>query len=384
MRHSSNPLTALRTALLKSVAVAAMAFTTFTGTEAHAEKVRDLANIAGARDNQLVGYGIVTGLSGTGDDVSVPFAAQSTLSLVRRLGVQVDAKQLRLKNVAAVAVTATIPPFAKAGTRLDVQISSIGNAKSLIGGILVQSVLKGADQKAYAVAQGAVLLGGFDARGNSGSTVKSGVTTAGRIPEGAIIENEIATNFVQNGRLRLDLRTPGFAVSAGIADALNAKFGLGTANAEDGGAVMVKIPESFAGRPVQLISALEDTEVQFARKARVIINERTGTIVAGGDVRLSPAVVVNGSLTIVVRETPTVSQPTAPVFGSTNGKTVVVARSEVEVTEGSKTVALVPKTATLAEVSSAIAALGLPPRELASVLQGLRSAGALEAEIVVQ
>jgi flagellar P-ring protein precursor FlgI len=347
---------------------------------ARADHLRDLTDIAGARDNQLVGFGIVTGLAGTGDDITVPFAQQAVLSMLRRLGLQIDAAQFRLRNVAAVTVTATLPPFAKAGTRIDVTASSIGNARSLSGGVLVQTVLKGADQRTYAVAQGNLVVGGFDVRGASGSSVKAGVSTAGRIPEGALVEREIPAVIVTDGALRLELRTPGFTVASRVVEALNKKFN-GAASAADGGAVLVKIPKDFETHVVDFIAALEDVEVTPVRRARVVINERTGTIVAGGDVRLSPAAIVHGSLTIVVKETPTVSQPTAPF---SQGTTVVTPRTEIETSEGNRTMVYVPAAPTLADVASALSTLGLTPREMASVLQALRGAGALEAEVTVE
>src|ERR1017187_2498561 len=351
---------------------------------ARAEHLRDLVDVGGARDSQLIGYGIVGGVSGTGDDFTVPFAGQSILSLLRRLGVQVDPSQLQqmcLRNAAAVIVTATLPPFAKPGTKIDVTVASIGNARSLLGGVLMQTVLKGPDQQAYAVAQGSLLVGGFDAHGQTGSTIRSGITTAGRIAEGAIVEREVPTSLVSNGALRLELRTPGFTVAARIAEAINAKLGPASASPQDGGAVLVKVPADYTTRIVELVAILEDLEVVPLRRARVVINERTGTIVAGGDVRLAPVAVVHGNLTIVVKESPMASQPTAP-FGA--GTTVVVPKTQIETNEGNRTVAYMPAAPTLSDVASALGTLGLSPRELASVLEALRGAGALEAEVIIQ
>jgi len=347
---------------------------------AKADHVRDLVEVSGARDNQLVGYGLVTGLSGTGDDASVPFTAQSVLAMLRRLGVQVDPTQLRLRNVAAVVVTATLPPFARQGTKIDVTVSSIGNARSLSGGVLVQTLLKGADQKTYAVAQGNLTVGGFEASGKNGSGVKQGSTTTARIPEGALVEREVATQVVENGALRLELRSPSFAVSSRVAAAINAKYG-GSATASDGGSVRVQVPPEFQNRVVELLAELEELDVTPVRRARIVINERTGTIVAGGDVRLAPSAVVHGGLTIVVKEAPTASQPTA-AFGA--GTTVVTQKTEVVTHEPAKPVAYMAQAPSLADVSSALSALGLSTRELTSVLQAMRAAGALEAEIVVQ
>lgn len=348
--------------------------------EARAERLRDLVDAGGARDNQLVGYGLVTGLPGTGDDVTVPFTAQSVLSMLRRLGVQVDSPQIRLRNVAAVMVTANLHAFAKQGTKLDVTVASVGNARSLTGGMLVQTVLKGADQKTYAVAQGNLVLGGIDARGLSGSSVRQGSLTSGRIAEGAIVEREVAANILEGGALRLELRNPGFTVASRIAEAVNQKFP-GAASALDGGVVKVKVPPGFEMKPVELMAAIEDLEVIPVRRARVVINERTGTIVAGGDVRLSPAAVVHGNLTIVVKETPEASQPVAP-FGA--GSTAVLPRSDVKAEDAKPTVGYMKEAPTLADVAQALGALGLAPRELASVLQALRGANVLEAELVIQ
>lgn len=369
MRHRTPAL-----ALLALLAV-------FTpATPAEADKLRDLADVAGARDNQLLGYGIVTGLNGTGDDTSSPMAAQSVLSMLRRLGVQVDPKQLRMRNVAAVVVTASIGAFAKSGSKIDVTVSSIGNAKSLSGGVLVQTLLKGADSKTYAVAQGNMITGGFKAGGASGSSVTAGVTTAGRIPEGAIVEREIGTTLVNDGALRLSLRKPGFTLAANVAAAIDKRFGAGTARAEDGGSIVVKVPAAYAQKTVELVAGIEALDVETVRRARVVLSERTQTIVAGGDVRLSPAVVVHGGLTIIVKETPQVSQP-APLA---RGATTVVPKTQIDVSEGDKTVRHMKGAATLADVASALGALGLTPRELASVLEALRTAGSLEAEVVVQ
>ena len=346
-----------------------------------AEHLRDLATVVGARDNQLVGYGIVTGLSQTGDDMTVPFAQQTMMSMLRRLGIQVTPQQMMMRNVAAVLVTATLPPFAKQGSKIDVTVSSIGNARSLAGGVLIQTVLKGADQHAYATAQGSLVVGSFSAQGANGSHIQQGSTLAtGRIPDGALVERELHAQIIgSDNTLRLELRTPGFTVASRVAEAINKKFPQ-SASADDAAQVTVKIPETYRGRTVDLVAALEDVDVTPVRAARVVINERTGTIVAGGDVRLSPSAIVHGGLTIVVREQQQASQP-GPL---SNGNTVVTQNSDVEAKEGNNTVHFVPAQASLADVASALGALGLSPRELASVLQALRNAGALEAEVVVQ
>jgi flagellar P-ring protein precursor FlgI len=348
---------------------------------ARADKVRDLVDVVGARENQLVGYGVVTGLNGTGDDVSSPFATQSLRALLRRLGVQVDARQIRLKNVAAVIVTANIPPFMREGSKLDVVISSMGNAKSLRGGVLVQTPLRGADRKTYAVAQGPLVLGGFSASGGSGSSVQENVTTTGRIPSGALVEREIKTTFATEGRVTLAVRAPNFDTATRIAQGLNKAMGEGTARALDGGSIEVKAPSELKNKPVELISKLGEVDVEPGSLARVVVNERTGTIVAGGDVRLSPVAIAQGGITISVKESKEVSQPGI----LSRGNTATVERTDIETAE-QKPPALtyVNGAASLAEVAQALSTFGVTPRELGSILQALKAAGALRAEIIVQ
>jgi flagellar P-ring protein precursor FlgI len=245
----------------------------------------------------------------------------------------------------------------------------------------VQTVLKGPDQHPYAVAQGSLLVGGFEARGFTGTSVRSGATNAGRIAEGALVERDVATTLVTDGKFALELRTPGFAIAARITEAVNVKLGGSAARAEDGGRVSITVPPEFQGKMVELVAILEDLDVAPMRRARVVINERTGTIVAGGDVRLSPVAVVHGTLTIVVRESRVVSQPNTPL---TLGRTVVTPQSHISADPGSPEVHYIPAAASLSDVASAMGTLGLPPRELGSVLQALRAAGALEAEVVIQ
>jgi flagellar P-ring protein precursor FlgI len=363
----------LRALLLVSLSAVAL--------PAHADRLRDMCDVVGARDNQLVGYGVVTGLNGTGDDLTAPFATQSLRALLRRLGVQVDAKQIRLKNIAAVVVTATIPPFARNGSRLDVTVSSIGNAKSLRGGVLVQTPLHGADRKTYAVAQGPMVLGGFSASGG-GASVQDGITTTGRIPNGSLVEREIPTVFSHGGKVTLALKTPDFTTAQRIVLALEKDLGQGTARALDGGAIEVSAPKALADKPVELLARLSDIDVEPVAMARVVINERTGTVVAGGDVRLSPVAIAQGGITISVQDTHEVSQP-GPL---SNGQTREVTNTQVKAEETKPPAALtyLGAAATLADVAQALSTFGVSPRELASILQALKAAGALRAEIIVQ
>lgn len=347
---------------------------------ARADRLRDLCDIVGARDNQLVGYGVVVGLNGTGDDVSAPFASQSLRALLRRLGVQADAKQLRLRNVAAVLVTTTLPPFARNGTKLDVTVSSIGNARSLQGGVLVQTSLRGADRRTYAVAQGPLIVGGFGASGSSGSSQQTNSTASARVPSGALVERSVETSFVVKNTVTLSLRSPDFGTSERIAVAINESLGAGTAQAIDAGAVTVTVPKKLAKLPVSLIAQLEQIEVEPGTAARVVINERTGTIVAGGDVRLLPVAIAQGGITVSIRETPTATQP-APLA---SGETAVLPQSEIEAEEVPAGLTYVKGAASLAEVAQALSTFGVSPRDMASILQALKTAGALRAEIIVQ
>lgn len=350
----------------------------FLPHEAHADKLRDLTEVAGARDNQLVGFGVVTGLAGTGDDASAPIAAKATIEMLRRLGVAIDPEQVKLRNVAAVVVTATLPPFAKSGTKIDINVSSIGNSKSLSGGTLVQALLKGADQRTYAVGQGSLVVGGFAAGGKSGSSAKQGSLTNARVPAGALVEREVPSVIVSDtGELTLSLRTPSFTTASRMAAAIDKALGEGTAKAKDAGAVTVTVPEAFKTKTVDLLAKLEEIDVTPVRKSRVVISERNGTIVAGGDVRLAPAAIVHGSLTIVVKESQAVAQPVI-------GKGTKTQQTEVEAKEQRPTVHYMAGAASLSDVTEALGALGLSARELASVLTALRTAGALEAEVVVE
>lgn len=348
---------------------------------AHGERLLDVVDVVGARDNQLVGYGIVTGLNGTGDDASAPYAAQSLRALLRRLGVQVDSKQVRLRNVAAVVVTATLPAFARSGSRLDVTVSSMGNAKSLRGGVLLAAPLRGGNRKVYSVAQGPLIVGGFSASGASGSSVSENVTTTARIPGGGLVERSVRPALGKGGVLELSLRAPSFVTARRVAVALEGELGKGSATATDAGTVRVKVPEAQRGDPVALVARIAELDVQPEVAARVVINERTGTIVAGGDVRLSPVAIAQGGITIRVTEEKKVSQPPPLTPGA---RTVVVPDSKVEAEEPAPALHYVDGAASLAAVAEALGVLGVSPRDLASILQALKAAGALRAEVIVQ
>lgn len=345
-----------------------------------ADKLLDLCDVVGVRDNQLIGYGVVVGLNGTGDDVSAPFAMQSLRSLLRRQGVQIGARQLRLKNVAAVLVTANIPAFTRPGSRLDVTVSSIGNARSLRGGVLIQTALDGADRRTYVVAQGPLIVGGFQAGGASGGGVSAGSTNTARVPEGGLVEKEIITSLQVKGKMLLALKEPSFLTAQRVVETINEALGENQAEALDGGAVAVKLGSEKRARAVEILARLTILEVEPEMVARVVINERTGTVVAGGNVRILPVAIAQGGITIKIRETAQVSQPGA----LSDGDTKVVSQSEIETDEGKPGMAYLEGAASLADVAQALSSFGVSPRELASILQALKAAGALRAKIVVQ
>ncbi|MDH3433695.1 MAG: flagellar basal body P-ring protein FlgI, partial [Gammaproteobacteria bacterium] len=298
-----------------------------------AERVKDLANVAGVRNNQLAGYGLVVGLNGTGDQTTqTPFTVQSIVNMLTQFGVTIPpGVSLQLKNVAAVTVQAELPPFAKPGQTIDVTVASIGNAKSLRGGSLIMAPLRGADGNVYAIAQGNLIVGGFGASGADGSRVTVNIPSAGRIPNGATVERTVPSDFLTNEAVVLNLHTPDFTTSNRLAEQINATMGEGTAQSIDAVSVAVRAPAAISQRTA-FVSALENLEVEPGEvSAKVIVNSRTGTVVIGDNVRVTPAAVSHGSLVVTISEKPFASQPVAPF--SDAGETVVLPESEVEVTQ---------------------------------------------------
>ncbi|WP_448581090.1 flagellar basal body P-ring protein FlgI [Thermaurantiacus sp.] len=351
-----------------------------------AERVKDVARFQGVRGNALVGYGLVVGLPGTGDD-NLVFTLQSMRSALAALGVVIPARaNAQLKNAAAVMITAELPPFAKPGQRIDVTVAALGRTKSLRGGTLVLSELKGPDGETYALAQGQVSVSGFGAEGADGSKIVVNTPTSGRIPGGAVVERGVPIPFAGTGSgsaptpLVLDLLTPSFSMAQAVADAINAQEGGGVAQAIDAVSITVRAPADPAAR-VRLASRIEALEVEgSAPAARVIVNARTGTVVIGGNVRLLPAGIAHGNLTVAVTETYTVSQP-APF--ARRGQTVVTAQSDVSVAQEKTRMALLQPGPRLQDLVDAINTLGAAPGDLVAILEALREAGALRAELVV-
>jgi flagellar P-ring protein precursor FlgI len=340
--------------------------------------LRDLVSIEGVRGNQLIGYGLVVGLQGTGDTLrNSQFTQQSLAAMLERMGVNVNGLQLQTRNTAAVVVSATLPAFARQGTQLDVQVSSMGDAKALTGGTLLVTPLMGADGEVYAVAQGPVVVGGFQAAG-AAQSIKQGVQTSGRVPGGASVERELQNSLDDMSNLRLALRNPDFTTANRIEDAINAQLGPGTAAASDLGTVDVRVPASYTHRVTALLARLERIPIRPDVPARIVIDEKSGTIVVGADVKLDPVAVTHGNLVVRVTETPQVSQP-APF---SNGTTVVVPNTKVDVNDQSdKHLKVLPRAATLQTLVDGLNALGLGPRDLIQVLNALKASGALHAEL---
>lgn len=341
-------------------------------------RVKDLASIEGVRQNQLVGYGIVVGLNGTGDTLNnIPFTKQSLQAMLERLGVNTRGATMRTQNLAAVMVTANLPPFASQGSRIDVTVSSLGDAKSLQGGTLLVTPLLGADGEVYALAQGSVAIAGFSAEGDA-AKITRGVPTNGRISNGANIEREIAFKLNDARSLRLSLRNPDFTTSKRIAAAINDFMGADTAEPTDPATVTIQIPPRYNGNMIRLITEVEQLKVEPDQTARVIVDERSGIIVMGRDVRVSTVAIAQGNLTVTITEQPQVSQP-APL---SNGRTTVVPRTglKVDTGDGNK-LALVKEGVSLRELVDGLNALGVGPRDLISILQAIKTAGALQADI---
>ena len=343
-------------------------------------RIKDLVEFEGVRGNDLVGYGLVVGLNGTGDGIrNSPFTEEALSNLLERLGVNVQGEQFRPQNVAAVVVTATLPPFARAGSRIDITVSAIGDADNLLGGTLIMTPLNAADGEIYAVAQGPILAGGIGAEGD-GAATQIGVPTSGSIPGGARIEREIPFVLNDLDRVRLALREPDFTTAARIEEAINRHLGGQVAQMMDSGTVTLSLGATNA-QPARLIAAIENLEVSPSQKARVVVDQRSGTIVVGADVKISRVAVSQGNLTIRVTETPIASQPNP----FAEGESLVLPRTGIEIDEDAENrLALVDQNVTLADLVDGLNALGIGPRDMIDILKAIKAAGALHAELIVQ
>jgi flagellar P-ring protein precursor FlgI len=348
---------------------------------AHAERVKDLASVSGVRSNQLVGYGLVVGLDGTGDQTSqAPFTVQSIVNMLAKFGVTIPANvNPQLKNVAAVTVTAELPSFAKPGQTIDVTVGSIGNAASLRGGNLLMAPLRGADGEVYAIAQGSVVVSGFGVSGKDGSRVSVNVPSGGRVPNGATVERTVATSFASDPNVMLNLNTPDFTTATRVTDGINKLLGVGTAETLDSVSIRVRAPKDASAR-ISFVAALQELQVEPGEApARVIINSRTGTVVIGSLVRVMPAAVAHGSLSVTIKENTNVSQPNA----FAKGDTVTTPDSSISIEQPPARMFVFNAGVNLEEIVRAVNQVGAAPGDLVAILEALKQAGALRAELLV-
>ena len=369
----------------------ALLVTCLCAVEVQAARIKDVAHFEGVRANQLIGYGLVVGLDGTGDNKQAEFTIQSVSAMLSRMGIRIDPNQILLRNVAAVMVTATLPAHAQPGTGMDVLVSAMGNARSIVGGTLVLTPLMGVDGQTYAMAQGPIQVGGFGAMGKSGSRVQKNHLNAGRVPNGAIVERPIATEVTLDelGQIKLLLKHPDFTTARNIVDTINRSKeileietdgDLTIASILTSGSLNLSVPAKYQTTVPRFISLIEGMEVFTDAVAKVVINSRTGTVVLGENVRISPVAVAHGSLTLTVNETTQVSQPNALAAGNT----VATQGSNVSMVEESAGLQVVQGGATLAEIVEALNALGATPREMIDILQAVSASGSLHAELEVQ
>jgi flagellar P-ring protein FlgI len=347
-------------------------------------RLKDIANVTGVRSNQLYGLGLIVGLNGTGDSQQAKFTPQALASMLQQLGMTVDATTIRTENVATVMVTAELPAFVKQGDKVDVTVSSIGNAKSLEGGFLVQTPLQGADGDVYAVAQGPVTIGGYNASagggGGGGAKVRQNHPTVGRVPNGAMVEQEVEMEMMQGRTVTITLRQADFTTAAKAAEAINAALPDAAAHAKDGSSIEVQLPRDAEFDIVDFIAKIENVEVEVDAPAKIIVNERTGTVVMGANVRVMPVAVAHANLSVQVTQTPVVSQP--PPLSS--GQTVAATQTQIQVKEGQARLVPLEGGSTIDDVVTSLNAIGATPRDMIAILQAMKQAGAILAEIEMQ
>ncbi len=349
-------------------------------TCASGARIKDIASLKGVRSNQLVGYGLVIGLNGTGDSTQTKFTTQTLVNMMERLGIHALSDKVKVSNVAGVMVTASLPPFAKKGSTLDVLVSSIGDAKSLQGGTLVMTPLKGADNNVYAVAQGALLVGGFASSGAAGGGVSKNHPTVARIPGGALIEREVPFDFNSLKDITIALDNPDFTTALRVSNAINNQMNAISATPVDAGTIKIHIPGNYEGNHVSLVASLEQIEIQPDSQAKIVLSERTGTVIMGERVMISPVAIAHGNLSVEIKEKKEVSQP-APF---SQGRTVTTPNTDVNVSEEKKKLLVVsPEKADLGSVVKALNAIGVSPRDLITVFQAIKASGALQAELEI-
>jgi len=364
----------------------------------YSARIKDISSIKGIRQNQLLGYGLVIGLNGTGDKSGTGFTIQGLVNMLEHMGVHVDPDEVKVKNVAAVIVSAKLPPFARVGKKIDAVLSSIGDAKSLVGGTLLLTPLKGVDGKVYALAQGPISIGGYSAGGAAGGGVTKNHPTVGRISGGASIEKEIPSSIMSKREMTIILNNPDFNTADRAARAINLRFGENVAESIDSGTLKFRIPEKFENKVVHLIAQIGEIQVEPDAVAKVIVNEKTGTVVVGENVRIQKVAVAHGNLSIHIKEKKNVSQPLAfaPSGGggapqqmedgtvvAPGGSTTVTPESQVAVAEEDSRLLLIPKGRTIGELVNALNAIGVTPRDLITILQAIKAAGALQGELEI-
>jgi flagellar P-ring protein precursor FlgI len=351
-------------------------------TTLHAARLKDLAAIEGVRDNQLLGYGLVMGLNGTGDDIKKSvFTRQALINLVKRLGMSITPdvfNRMKTDNVAAVMVTADLPPFARPGSRIDVQISTMGDATNLSGGTLLMTPLKGPDGKTYAVAQGPLAVGSI-AFGGKAAKVQKNFPTAGHLANGAIVERSVGWQLPPSGDLLYELKEPDFTTASRMTEAINNRFGPTTAHSPDSGTVKILMPLDYRGNVVGFVADLENIEIEAATPARIVVNERTGTIVMGQDVRIATVAVSHGNLNLIISEEMDISQPN-PLAA---GQTVASPKTNIEVVEDEGNLVVLKMGVSIGEIARALNAIGATPRDLIAIFQAIKAAGALHAELLI-
>lgn len=382
--------------IIKQIVVAVI-IVVLASSQVLAARIKDIASIGGVRDNQLIGYGLVVGLNGTGDSVKNGFTSETLANLLSRQGLSMKDKTLKSDNVAAVMVTAELPPFAKVGTQIDVVVSSVGDSSSLMGGTLLMTPLRGADSRIYAVAQGSVTIGGFSA-GGGGTGVTKNHATVGRIPNGALIERELQYAFKENRAFTINLHRPDFTTCNNLAAIIKERIPHVDAKFVDSNTVAVTMKESYSGDIVPLVSSIENLDVSVDSVAAVVLNEKTGTVVMGDKVRISTVAIAHGNLSIQIKETQRVSQPlpfapSAPAGSVPNriqggamapgGQTVVTTDKSVDVIEEKRKLMVVPQGVTIQEVVNALNAVGVSPRDLIAIMQTIKAAGALQADLII-
>ena len=369
--------------ILAPLALVAMCATILVGPHSvlGQSRIKDVADFEGVRENLLVGYGLIVGLNGTGDTLTnSAFTKHSLVGMLERLGINTRTDTLKTANVAAVMVTSTLPPFSRQGTRIDVTVSALGDAKSLLGGTLLVTPMVGADGEVYSVGQGQVAVGGFSAQGNA-TTVTKGVPTSGRIPNGAIVEREVRFDMSQLSEIRISLRNPDLTTARRVSQAINGFLRIDASLPTDPGTIKLSVPPSYPGGPVALLTDIEQLRIKPDQIARVVIDETSGVIVMGENVRISTVAIAQGNLTIRITESKQVSQPNA--FANT-GTTQTVDRTTIDVNEDKdKKLAVLPAGVTLQELVQGLNALGIGPRDMITILQTIKAAGALQAEIEV-